>query len=71
MIALDPRTIAMIHGVRFSTWESGSFHSSSQLIKLSFKHLVEAQLVLDSGGDTIHLCLNGLHRFVVGGQLLF
>ena len=45
-------------------------HSGSQLSQLSFKHLVETQLVLDGSGESVHLCMDGLHGFVIGGQLL-
>ena len=44
--------------------------SSSQLSKLSFQHLVETQLVLDSSGEAIHLCMDSLQEFVDGSQLL-
>ena len=37
---------------------------------MSFKHLVETQLVLDGNGEAVHLGVNGLHGFVSSGQLL-
>ena len=37
---------------------------------MSFNHRVETQLVLDGSGETIHLGMDGLHGFVVSGQLL-
>ena len=40
------------------------------LNQLSFKHLVETQLVLNGGGEAVHLSMDGLHGFVVSGQLL-
>ena len=37
---------------------------------MSLDHLVETELVLDGNGESIHLGMDGLHRFVYSGQLL-
>jgi len=37
---------------------------------LSLNHLVETQLVLDGSGESVHLGMDGLRRFVCSGQLL-
>ena len=45
-------------------------HGGSHLSELSLNYLVETQLVLDGSGESVHLGMDGLHRFVVSGQLL-
>ena len=40
------------------------------LSKLSFNHLVKTQLVLNGSGEAVHLGMDGLHGFVISGQLL-
>ena len=37
---------------------------------MSFKHLVETQLVLDGSREAVHLGMDGLQGFVVSGQIL-
>ena len=46
------------------------WHGGSHLSKLSFNHLFETQLVLNGNGETVHLGMDGLQGFVVGGQFL-
>ena len=45
-------------------------HGGSHLSELGFNHLVETQLVLDGSGEAVHLSMDGLHGFVISGQLL-
>ena len=40
------------------------------LSKLSFNHLIKTQLVLNGSGEAVHLGMDDLQGFLVGGQLL-
>ena len=45
-------------------------HGRSHLSQLSLNHPVETRLILDDSGESVHLGMDSLHRFVHSGQLL-